>query len=115
MFTNKSLLACDNNSRADLSIFATIVGFAESGVDLLRQIMRDKGMYYVTEFTLPHTTEEMACLWLVRNIFMLFSTSGMEFRLRLAQTGVLQDLLEDLKHMKHLVPECLVFEIFYVG
>ena len=73
--------------------------------------MREMGKTYNTEFT-PFSCESTAfdvrCLYLLRSHILNSAGISSLFRLRLAQTGFFEDLVEDIKHIKHLSGEALV-------
>ncbi|XP_025099591.1 uncharacterized protein LOC112567204 isoform X1 [Pomacea canaliculata] len=89
-----------NKGIEEFSRFAAAVQFAEKGVEFMRQTMTKKGLTYITQFTFPHPDVERSCLYMLRFMFHNYSCYSKEFATRLAKTGVLQDLMEDLKHMK---------------
>ncbi|XP_025099132.1 uncharacterized protein LOC112566918 [Pomacea canaliculata] len=89
------------------SLFAACLQFAEKGVKFMRQTMIKKGLTYITKFTFQHPDIESLCLFLLRSMFLDCSCSSKEFATQLAKTGVLQDFMEDLKHMKNQSAERL--------
>ncbi|KAK7471355.1 hypothetical protein BaRGS_00035993 [Batillaria attramentaria] len=86
---------------ADVSRFAASVGFAEKSVALMRQVMAEMGLKYISDLSLIKDVR-MACLDLARNIVLNMACHGKEIRPRIAKTGLFSDVLEDLKHMQHL-------------
>lgn len=106
-----STIVNSEKGREAFSRFAAAVQFAEKSVKFMRQTMIKKGLTYITQFTFPLPDVESLCLYLLRNMFLNCSCSSKEFATQLAKTGVLQDLMEDLKHMKNQSAELLVSEI----
>ncbi|XP_025099780.1 uncharacterized protein LOC112567337 isoform X1 [Pomacea canaliculata] len=102
-----STIVNSEKGREAFSHFAAALQFAEKSVEFMRQTMIKKGLTYITQFTLPHPDVESLCLFLLRSIFLNCSCSSKEFATQLAKTGVLQDLMEDLKHMKNQSAERL--------
>lgn len=96
----------------DFSRFAAVLRFAEKSVGFMRQTMLRKGLPFITEFTFPLPDVETACLYILRSLFLNLSCSGREFATQLAKTGVLKDLVEDLKHIQDQSAEKLVSDIF---
>ena len=99
----------------DFFLFAVAVGFVERCVQFSRQIMRDMGKTYITEFppfARVNTGFDMLCLSTLRSHLLNCTASSSQFRLRLAQTGFLEDLMEDVKHLKHLSGEALVSTVW---
>ena len=99
----------------DFFLFAVAVGFVERCVQFSRQIMRDMSKTYITEF--PPFSQvnigfDMLCLRTLRSDLLNCTASSSQFRLRLAQTGFLEDLMEDVKHLKHLSGEALVSTVW---
>ena len=95
----------------DFLLFAVAMGFVERSVQFSRQIMRDMGKTYITEFpplARVNTGFDMLCLYTLRSDLLNCTASSSQFRLRLAQTGFLEDLAEDIKHIKHQSAEVLV-------
>ena len=95
----------------DFFLFAVAVGFVEHCVQFSRQIMRDMGKTYITEFpplARVNTGFDMLCLYTLRSDLLNCTASSSQFRLRLAQTGFFEDLVEDIKHIKHQSAEVLV-------
>ena len=100
----------------DFLLFAVAVGFVECSVQFFRQIMREMGKTYITEFPAfarVNTGFDMQCLHLLRSHFMNCTASSSRFRLRLAQTGFFEDLMEDIRHIKHLSGEALVSRLLF--
>ena len=100
----------------DFLLFAVAVGFVECGVQFSRQIMREMGKTYVTEFppfSRVNTGFDMQCLHLLRSHYLNCTLSSSQFRLRLAQTGFFEDLMEDIRHIKHLSGEALVSRLLF--
>ena len=99
----------------DFFLFAVAVGFVERCVQFSRQIMGDMGKTYITEFpplARVNTGFDMLCLYALRNNLLNCTASSSQFRLRLAQTGFFEDLMEDVKHLKHLSGEALVSTVW---
>ena len=99
-----------------LLVFAVAVGFVERSVQSSRQIMRDMGKAYITElppFSGVDIGFDMLCLHKLRSLYMTCSARSSRFRLRLAQTGFLEDLMEDIKHIKHLSGDTLVSRLLF--
>ena len=95
----------------DLALFAVSVGFVERTVHFSRQIMREMGKTYNTEFPPFSRVDagfDMLCLHRLREQFLNCTSLSSLFCLRLAQTGFLEDLVEDVKHIKHQSAEALV-------
>ena len=95
----------------DFLLFAVAVGFVEHIVQFSRQIMREMGKTYNTEFPSFSRMDigfDMRCLHIIRNHLLNITSHSSQFRLRLAQTGFLEDLAEDIKHIKHQSAEVLV-------
>ncbi|KAK7479114.1 hypothetical protein BaRGS_00029632 [Batillaria attramentaria] len=95
--------------------FAQAVGFAEVCVQLYRQILKAKRLDYVSEYHFPPTDMEMVCAFLLRGVFVGFSYHGPDFRLALAKTGILDNMVEDLKHLQHLTAEALATGVIHYG
>ena len=92
-------------------LFAVAIGFVERSVEFSRQIMCEMGKTYNTEF--PPSSDvstdfDIRCLRCMRSLFLSSTASSSQFRLRLAKTGFFEDLMEDIKHIKHLSGETLV-------
>ena len=99
----------------DFFLFAVAVGFVERCVQFSRQIMGDMGKTYITEFppfARVNTGFDMLCLSTLRSHLLNCTASSSQFRLRLAQTGFFEDLMEDVKHLKHLSGEALVSTVW---
>ena len=95
----------------DFLLFAVAIGFVERSVEFSRQIMCEMGKTYNTEF--PPSSDvstdfDIRCLRCMRSLFLSSTASSSQFRLRLAKTGFFEDLMEDIKHIKHLSGETLV-------
>ena len=104
------ILAKDERT-SDLLRFHAAVGFVEHSVNWSRQIMRETGKTYSTE--LPDVSDDRSsfnvrCLALLRNNLLNSTWDSSEISVRLAKTGFLQDLVEDLKHLQHLTTKALV-------
>ena len=102
---------CSSEDRIDFIHFAVAVGFVERSVEFSRQIMCEMGKTYNTEF--PPSSDvstdfDIRCLRCMRSLFLSSTASSSQFRLRLAKTGFFEDLMEDIKHIKHLSGETLV-------
>ena len=96
-------------------LFAVAIGFVERSVEFSRQIMREMGKAYITTFpamSCVSTGFDMRCLHLLRSHFLNSTAWCSQFRLRLAQTGFFNDLVEDVKHIKHLSGEALVSSLW---
>nr|KAG5703478.1 hypothetical protein BaRGS_020112 [Batillaria attramentaria] len=101
---------------ADISHALVAIDFVDRSVEFLRQIMGELHMDFLTE--LPELAElpssEMRCVRVLRGIFLNLSSVSMEFGKRLADTGVLEDLMEDIKHMTHLTAKALEENLLYL-
>ena len=100
----------------DFLLFAVAMGFVERSVQFSRQIMREMGKTYVTEFppiSRVNTGFDMQCLNQLRSLYLFCTVSSSQFRLRLAQTGFFEDLMEDIRHIKHLSGEALVSRLLF--
>ena len=99
----------------DFFLFAVAVGFVERCVQFSRQIMRDMSKTYITEFPPFSRVDagfDILCLHRLRELFLNCTSLSSLFCLRLAQTGFLEDLMEDVKHLKHLSGEALVSTVW---
>ena len=104
-----------DNPEEDLLHFAVAVGFVERSVQFSRQIMREMGKTYITEFppfARVTTGFDMQYLRTLRGILLNSTIHSSQFCLRLAQTGFFEDLMEDVKHLKHLSGEALVSTVW---
>ena len=104
-----------DNPEEDLLLFAVAAGFVERSVQFSRQIMREMGKTYITEFppfSRVNTGFDMQCLRTLRGMLLDATIHSSQFCLRLAQTGFLEDLMEDVKHLKHLSGEALVSTVW---
>ena len=104
-----------DNPEEDLLLFAVDVGFVERSVQFSRQIMREMGKTYITEFppfSRVNTGFDMQCLRTLRGMLLDATIHSSQFCLRLVQTGFLEDLMEDVKHLKHLSGEALVSTVW---
>ena len=104
-----------DNPEEDLLLFAVAAGFVEGSVQFSRQIMREMGKTYITEFppfARVNTEFDMQCLRTLRGMLLNATIHSSQFCLRLAQTGFFEDLMEDVKHLKHLSGEALVSTVW---
>ena len=104
-----------DNPEEDLLLFAVAAGFVERSVQFSRQIMREMGKTYITEFppfARVNTGFDMQCLRTLRGMLLNATIHSSQFCLHLAQTGFLEDLMEDVKHLKHLSGEALVSTVW---
>ena len=100
----------------DFLLFAVAMGFVECSVQFSRQTMREMGKTYVTEFppiSRVNTGFDMQCLNQLRSLYLFCTLSSSQFRLRLAQTGFFEDIMEDIRHIKHLSGEALVSRLLF--
>ena len=99
----------------DFFHFAVAIGFVERSVEFSRQIMLEMGKTYNTEFPSMSRVDigfDMRCLHVLRSHFLNSTSSSSQFRLRLAQTGFFEDLVEDIKHIRHQSAEALVSTVW---
>ncbi|KAK7104976.1 hypothetical protein V1264_019608 [Littorina saxatilis] len=89
------------------SKFSLAVGFVERLVRLYRHIMTETGTAFVYDISGTDRDERRFCLLVLWALFQTFSHNVDDFRLRFAQTGVLGDMVESLKCMKHIAPDAL--------
>ena len=88
--------------------FATAVGFAEKCAELYLQIRTKLELNYLSEFPSPCPNAETACLRILHTVFIAGSCQSQRFRAQLVRTGVLQMMLNDVRHMQHLAADVLV-------
>ena len=98
----------EEGNRKERLKFSASVGFAARSAELYHQIRRKLGLEYLSEFPVPHPNAEMACLRLLQAVFLTGSCHSQRFRLRLVQTGIVQLMLNDVRHMQHLAADVLV-------
>ena len=91
-----------------LGQFCVAVGAVEAMVDLYQHICQEKGKTYVTELLPPFAADDIWCVYFLKSIFLGISCFSMEFRLRLARSGFLDFVMDDLRHMQHLSSDSLV-------
>ena len=91
--------------------FAAVCGFVEKAVSFGRKMLQIMGKTYITEHVIVidgKLVDENACLYLLRSCMLSCTDNSSEFSLRLARSGYLKDLLEDVKHIQHLSDEARV-------
>lgn len=88
--------------------FAAAVGFAELAVKLHREVMKEIGDVYIAGISPPHPNHKVGCVAVLSSMLLDMTDKGMDIRLRLARTGVLQDMVQGLTTAKHLSGEVLV-------
>ena len=102
--------ATDRRLKDVLARFAAATGFVERSVTVLRRLMREQGKTYVTG--LPPLSDvrnaNEGCVVILRLLFLNCTALCGEFSLSLARSGFLQDLQQDLKHIRHMSAKHLV-------
>ena len=88
--------------------FAAAAGFAELAVRLIRQVTNEMGQVYIANASPPHPNNKVGCVAVLSTMLLNLTDKGMDFRLRLAKTGVLQDMVQGLELLRHLPGEALV-------
>ncbi|KAK7504830.1 hypothetical protein BaRGS_00003858 [Batillaria attramentaria] len=90
-----------------LSKFTVAVGFVDKSVHLYQQIIWDRDLGCVTEIRRKNTSASMVCVYNMLSAFLNLTNDSAEFRLRLAETGVLSGFMENIKAMLHKTDEYL--------
>ena len=98
----------DAKDRCERVRFAVAVGFVERSVELYMQIRTEMRLDYLIEIQIPSPSAEMACLVQLNGKLLNGSGCNEHFRIRLCRTGVLQTVLNDVKHMQHTSADALV-------